>query len=149
MTGDTNDNDILRRIADIIERGISDGAHVGNIMLYNYTPGREGAEIGISIGEASTRGLGLGPAALVAFLRFAWASLAFRRIFLNTFAWNERAWRSFERAGFSEVSRNEDSGGTLIRMEARREWWLLWDSEGRFEPVLRRANPVVPDHPPR
>ena len=104
----------------------------GSAGLGNYTPGREGAEIGISIGEASTRGLGLGPAALVAFLRVAWASLAFRRIFLNTFAWNERAWRSFERAGFSEVSRNEDSGGTLIRMEARREWWLLWDGEGRF-----------------
>ena len=29
MTGDTNDNDILRRIADIIERGISDGGPAG------------------------------------------------------------------------------------------------------------------------
>ena len=122
-----------------------DGRHVGNVMLYNYTAGREAAEIGISLGEADVRGRGLGPAAMVACLRYAWANLPFRRVFLHTFEWNERAWRSFERAGFSEVSRLERWGSVLIRMEARREWWLLWDGEGRFEAVLRRA--LVPPLP--
>jgi RimJ/RimL family protein N-acetyltransferase len=117
----------------------ADGRHIGNIMLYNISGGRDAAEFGISIGESDGRGLGYGPAATVAFLRYAWAALPFRRIDLHTFDWNERARKSFERSGFSETGRMLRGEETLIRMEARREWWLLWDSEGRFEPVLRRA----------
>ena len=113
--------------------------HAGNMMLYNFGPARESAEFGISFGLESARGRGLGPAAMVAFLRYAWANLPFRTIFLHTFEWNDRARKAFERAGFSEAALIQRGDDLLIRMEATREWWLLWDSEGRFEGALERG----------
>ena len=112
--------------------------HAGNIMLYNFSAGRESAEFGISFGLEAARGRGLGPAATVAFLRYAWANRPFRTIYLHTFDWNERARKAFERSGFSEIARVARGEDVLVRMEVRREWWLLWDSEGRFDALLRR-----------
>lgn len=120
-----------------------DGLHIGNIMYYNISANREQAEIGISIGLEAARGQGIGAAATVAFLRFLWETTPFRLIFLHTLVWNERAQRCFRRAGFEEVGRLLRNEEWYVRMEVRREWWLLWDGEGRFaserrEPANRR-----------
>ena len=125
----------------------ADGVHIGNIMMYNFAGGREAAEFGISIGEDAQRGRGIGTAAAVAFLRYVWRNLPFRRVFLHTYEWNERAHRSFAAAGFSEVDRVLRGGERLIRMEARREWWLLWESEGRFDAVLAKARRLTTPPP--
>lgn len=119
-----------------------DGVHIGSAMYYNAT-GRQ-AEFGISIGRQEYRGHGLGTAATVAFLRFVWASRPFSVVYLHTLEWNERARRCFARAGFEAVSRVERSGEWYVRMEARREWWLLWDMEGRFEHLLADAPTPAP-----
>ena len=98
----------------------------------------------IVIGPAAHRGRGLGTAATVAFLRFLWQTYPFRRIYLHVLEWNAAARSSFRKAGFSETARVLRDHAVLIRMEVRREWWLLWDAEGRFpDPV-----PQPPTEPP-
>jgi RimJ/RimL family protein N-acetyltransferase len=125
------------------------GEHFGNIMYYNADLARTSAELGISIGAPAYQGHGLGTAATIAFLRYLWATHAFRRIYLHTLDWNERAQRCFAAAGFDEVVRVERTGQWFVKMEARREWWLLWDQEGRFEPALARARLPGADLPAR
>lgn len=114
------------------------GTHVGSIMFYNAGSGQESAEIGMILGDPAARGRGAGTALVVAFLRFLWAAYPFRVLWLHTLEWNERALRSFRRAGFSDAARVYRDPEWYIRMEARREWWLMWDGEGRFDGV---ANP--------
>ncbi len=116
-----------------------DGVHIGNLMYYNVDSGGERAEFGISIAREPYRGRGLGTEATVAFLRYLWQARAFRVVFLHTLEWNHRARRCFRRAGFEETVRVLRNGQWFVRMEARREWWLLWDMEGRFERHLERV----------
>ncbi len=109
-----------------------DGVHIGSIMYYNADHGSEAAEFGISIGDRRFRGDGLGREATITFLRYAWQAFPFRTFYLHTLDWNERALNCFRACGFNELALIERSGERYIRMEARREWWLLWEMEGRF-----------------
>ena len=124
-----------------------EGEHIGALMYYNADHASGTAEYGISIGLEEARGGGLGTEATIAFLRYAWRTLPLRRIYLHTLEWNERARRSFERAGFRQTDSVLRRNERFLRMEARREWWLLWDSEGRFTeyaaapPPAREAAP--------
>ena len=110
------------------------GQHIGNLLYYNADPTRRAAEFGMMIGVEAFRGSGLGREAVVGFLRYAWHNLPFGEFYLHTLEWNERAQRSFTAAGFDPVARVERGGLVFVRMEARREWWLLHDMEGRFGP---------------
>lgn len=114
------------------------GDQVGNIMFYNGDDARYSAELGVCIALRPYRGLGLGTEAVVAFLRYIWTELPYRVIYLHTLSWNERAQRCFEKAGFSRTARVFRKGEWFIRMEVRREWWLMWDQEGRFAPYQHR-----------
>lgn len=109
-----------------------DGQHIGNIMWYRADAGAGTAEFGISIGRKEYRDRGLGKQATILFLRYIWESTGFRVIYLHTLEWNERARACFRAAGFDDVARVIRDGQPFIRMEVRREWWLLWDAEGRF-----------------
>lgn len=116
-----------------------EGEHIGALMYYNADHVSGTAEYGISIGPAESRGDGLGTEATIAFLRFAWRALPLRRIYLHTLEWNERARRSFEIAGFRQTDSVLRRNERFLRMEAKREWWLLWDSEGRFVGYSRKT----------
>jgi hypothetical protein len=59
--------------------------------------------------------------------------------------WNERAARAFERAGYERTARVYRAEQWLLRLEARREWWLLWDSEGRFDFPAPSGRPAQQD----
>ncbi len=115
-----------------------EGEHIGALMYYNADHSTGAAEYGIFIGPGERRGAGLGTEATIAFLRFVWQSLPLRCIYLHTLEWNERARRSFERSGFRQTAVVVRRDERFLRMEAKREWWLLWDSEGRF-PAYRPA----------
>ncbi len=105
---------------------------IGNIMYYNADESRLTAELGICIALPEYRGLGLGTEVVVGFLRFIWNELPFRVIYLHTLQWNDRAIRCFEKAGFNPTARVLRQRQWLLRMEVRREWWLMWEQEGRF-----------------
>lgn len=110
----------------------NDGQHLGTIMLYNFGRAGESAELGVTIGDDARRGAGLGREAVTVFLRWLWNNRPLRVIYLHALEWNERAERCFLRSGFDPVARVLRDGQAFTRMEARREWWLLWDAEGRF-----------------
>lgn len=119
----------------------SDGRHIGTIMYYNGTTAGT-AEFGISVAEPGYRGAGVGAAATMTFLRGLWDTERIRIITLHTLEWNERAIRCFQRSGFEPNARVFRKQNWFLRMEARREWWLMWDLEGRFDekPVTGEAD---------
>ncbi len=110
-----------------------EGRHFGNIMVYNVASHRDEAEIGVSIGDEVDRGQGVGTEAVVLFLKFLFDSTPLRSVILHTFEWNERAVASFRKAGFEAAERVQRSDNQFfLRMRVRREWWLMWEAEGRF-----------------
>jgi RimJ/RimL family protein N-acetyltransferase len=124
-----------------------DGRHIGTVMLYNFGRDGESAELGISIGEPAARGRGLGREAVILMLRWAWANRPLRSVHLHALAWNERAIACFRNAGFAPTVRANRDGQDLVRMEVRREWWLLWEMEGRFAlaPAASNADAPTPE----
>ncbi len=115
------------------------GDHFGTIVLTGATPGAAVAELGITLGRPDYRDRGIGPRAVAGLVRHIWESTRVRRLELHTFPWNERAHRCFLKAGFRDVAEVLRGEERLLRMEARREWWLLWDGEGRFDFALPTA----------
>lgn len=109
-----------------------DGQHIGTVMLYNLGRAGDSAELGISIGETNARDHGLGREAIAVFLRWAWNNRPVRLIYLHALEWNERAIHAFRATGFDDAVRVFRGTQVLRRMEVRREWWLLWEAEGRF-----------------
>ncbi len=124
-----------------------EGRHVGNIMYYNGDLASGTAEFGVTIADESLRGAGLGREVVVAFLRYLWRSLPYRRIVLHTLAWNVRAQRAFAAAGFKPAGTVRRHGNEFVKMEALREHWLLSDMEGEFA-FATGDSPSLAVHPP-
>ena len=85
--------------------------------------------IGIGIGEPEFRGKGYGTDAMRVILRFAFTELNLHRVSLGLFAYNERALRSYEKAGFvlegrtrHDVYRDGTRGDSLWMGILRTEW---------------------------
>ncbi len=106
--------------------------HIGNIMYYNIDTFHGEAELGITVGEKSCWGKGYGSAAVALLLEYLLGRQGFRRIYLKTLDWNERARRCFISAGFAEYSRASRGSNTFVLMECRQEWLRKdADEEGR------------------
>jgi RimJ/RimL family protein N-acetyltransferase len=80
--------------------------------------GRE-AFVGLGIGETEYWSKGYGTDVMNVLLRFAFAEVNLKRVSLGVFAYNPRAVRSYEKAGF----RHEGQMRQLLRREGRR-----WDN---------------------
>ena len=100
----------------------ADGKHIGNVMYYNIDAVHHETELGITIGEPEYWGKGYGTEATRLLVEHLLRNLGFERVYLKTLEWNERARRSFGKAGFSECGRAYRSGNSFILMEIRREW---------------------------
>ena len=98
------------------------GAHIGNVMYYNIDAIRREAEIGITIGDRSCWGQGLGVDAVRTLVRHILRLTGFRRVYLKTLDWNVRAQRCFERAGFRHCGRSRRGGNSFIVMEYLAVW---------------------------
>jgi RimJ/RimL family protein N-acetyltransferase len=98
------------------------GRHIGNVMYYNIDTIRREAEIGITIGDRSCWGKGLGADAVRTLVRHIFRSTGFRRIYLKTLDWNVRAQRCFESAGFRHCGRSRRGGNSFIVMEYISLW---------------------------
>lgn len=73
---------------------------VGNCGFINTNWEDRSAEIGIHIGEKGYWDQGYGTKAMGLILKFGFDSLNFHRIYLRVFETNQRAIRSYEKAGF-------------------------------------------------
>ncbi len=100
-----------------------DGVHIGNCMYYDVDERRGQAELGIMIGDRGYWGRGYGSDAVETLLYHIFTSTGLSRVYLHTLVWNDRARRSFARAGFTEVRPVRRSGMDFIRMEVTRPEW--------------------------
>ncbi len=79
---------------------LADGRAIGTAGLHQVDHEAGSAAFGIAIGDEADRNHGHGTDALRAICEFGFGSLRLERIYLDVFAPNERARRSYERAGF-------------------------------------------------
>ena len=102
-------------------RALTDDTLLGDIDLYihNWT-GRD-AFVGLGIGEREFWGRGYGTDVMKVILRYAFLEVNLQRVTLNTFEYNPRAVRSYEKAGF----RHEGRERQFLNREGRR-WDLLY-----------------------
>ncbi len=79
---------------------LDDDMPIGSVSLFHVDAVNGSAGIGISIGEKSLWGLGLGTDAMFALLDFGFGQLRLERMWLDVYDFNARARRSYEKCGF-------------------------------------------------
>jgi len=110
-------------------RTLSDDKLIGFIGLGGINWANGNGWVGIGIGEREYWGKGYGTDAMRVLLRFAFQELNLHRPSLNVFAYNERAMRSYEKAGFKiegrsrEVLHREGARFDVIEMGVLRAEW--------------------------
>jgi len=111
-------------------RALADDRLLGRIDVeVDYWPHGEGW-VGIDIGDRAEWGKGYGTDAMRVMLRYVFTELNLHRVSLNVFAYNPRAIRSYEKAGFVVEGRrrqalNRDGRRRdIIHMGILREEWV-------------------------
>lgn len=108
----------------------ADGRAIGTAGLHQVDHEAGSAAFGIAIGDEADRGHGHGTDALRAICDFGFGSLRLERIYLDVFTGNERARRSYERAGFvlegtqRRAHFADGRFGDVHRMALLRDEWL-------------------------
>ncbi|MGP9034523.1 GNAT family N-acetyltransferase [Glutamicibacter mysorens] len=102
-----------------INRGTTDGVGlsitlpddtlIGHTALYKYNAPARSAELMIMIGGSNV-GQGYGTMAIKMIIDYGFREMGLNRIGLNVWAYNERALRTFNRAGFREEGRVRQAG---------------------------------------
>lgn len=103
------------------------GELIGMVSCYSIEWTSRTGELGVYIGEPNLWSRGLGTDAILTLLRHLFLDLGFRRVYLNTYASNTRALRSYSKVGFERT-------GTRRRFRPSvgyyREIRMLIDREG-------------------
>ena len=94
---------------------------IGSVGLGDALQVHADAFVGIGIGEPEFWGKGYGTEAMQLILRFAFMELNLQRVSLDVFEYNQRAIRSYEKAGFKMEGRQR---GMLLREGQR--WDLVY-----------------------
>ena len=79
---------------------LADNRRIGGAVLRDVDRENGSAEVAIFIGDRRLLGQGLGTDALNCLIDFGFGELRLERIYLHVFDYNERARRSYEKAGF-------------------------------------------------
>jgi RimJ/RimL family protein N-acetyltransferase len=115
---------------DFAIRTLEDDHLVGNCGLGGDIFPHGEAFVGIGIGERELWNKGYGTDAMMVILRYAFMELNLRRVALSTSAYNPRAIRSYEKAGFvhegrmREFFRRDGQRCDIVFMGILREEWL-------------------------
>jgi len=84
---------------------VHQGAHVGNVGLKDYEPGRKDAECFIEIGDPRLRGKGVGRQAMALLMDHCFERLGLNVIRLGVFDFNHSAIRLYQGLGFRRSGR--------------------------------------------
>lgn len=79
---------------------LEDGIHIGWVDLKNFDRTNKNAELGIAIGDKRYWGQGYGMAALYHMMQIGFEEFELEKIWLRVDADNEKAMKSYKRAGF-------------------------------------------------
>ncbi|ADY51406.1 GCN5-related N-acetyltransferase [Pseudopedobacter saltans DSM 12145] len=94
-----------------------DDKYVGNVQLLNVENGN--AELHIFVGVRTLWGKGIGKAATINILDFAFYELKLESIFLEVHKENKKAKGIYNSLGFRELNRKGQEGNTFAYMELR------------------------------
>ena len=97
-----------------------DGVLIGNIMYYDIDPVDKEAEVGIIIGDRDFQGKGYGSDAMVTLKNYIFQETNLENLYLHTLITNERARKSFKKAGFSEIGEVRKDGMNFIKMNYKK-----------------------------
>ncbi|MFL2761421.1 MAG: GNAT family N-acetyltransferase [Dehalococcoidia bacterium] len=98
-----------------------DGVHIGNCMYYDLDERRGQTELGIMIGDRDYWNGGYGTDAVVTLAEHIFKTISsINKIYLHTLDWNDRARKSFAKAGFVEVREVKRDGQNFVLMEMER-----------------------------
>ena len=98
-----------------------DGVHIGNCMYYDLDERRGQTELGIMIGDRDYWNGGYGTDAVVPLVEHIFKTISsINKIYLHTLDWNDRARKSFAKAGFVEVREVKRDGQNFVLMEMER-----------------------------
>ncbi len=78
---------------------------IGSIELRAFSPEARRCEMGMLIGDRAYRGRGYGTEAVRLACRFAFQEMGLERVHLQTFDFNTRAIRAYQKVGFVEEGR--------------------------------------------
>jgi RimJ/RimL family protein N-acetyltransferase len=78
-----------------------EGAHIGNVWLWDIDRRNRKAEVRVVVGAASARGRGLGSEAIDEICQHGFERLGLHRLYAYVLAHNPVARRAFESAGFA------------------------------------------------
>jgi len=92
--------------------------HIGNCMYYDLDERRGQTELGIMIGDRDYWNGGYGTDAVVTLVEHIFKTISsINKIYLHTLDWNDRARKSFAKAGFVEVREVKRDGQNFVLME--------------------------------
>ena len=110
-------------------RTLQDDRLIGFIGLFSDNWFHGDCWVGIGIGERDCWGKGYGTDAMHTILRYAFTELGLHRVTLGVFEYNQRAIRSYEKAGFKlegrerqRLRRDGELADILIMGVLREEW---------------------------
>jgi len=118
---------------------LEDGMPFGTISLMRIDRDNGGAGVGIAIGEKSLWGHGYGTDAMRALIDFGFGEVRLERIWLDVYDFNERARRSYEKAGFvvEGVQRHahfsEGKYRDVLLMSILRDEWQAQDRKRTWD----------------
>lgn len=109
---------------------------IGFVALRGIRWNQRDAWVGIGIGEAEYWGKGYGTDAMRLALRYAFMELSLERVSLGVFTSNQRAVRSYEKAGFipegieRQSTHRDGKTEDVLNMGILRQEWLAQNSGG-------------------
>ena len=140
MTEDMNDEKSQGRNFPFSIRTLADNRLIGFLHLeVNDWPQRD-AWLAIAIGRPEDWGKGYGTDAMRVLMRYGFCELNLERLTLNVFEYNERAVRSYLKAGFviegrqRQRLRRGDRRYDIIFMGVLRDEWQVQQSAGAAQP---------------
>lgn len=119
---------------------LADGRRIGNVSLRNLDRDNGSAEMAIVIVDKLHQGRGLGTDALNCIVDFGFGELRLERIYLHVFDYNERARRSYQKAGFQtdavlrHARFHRGAHHDVHLMSILRDEWLALDRRRAWAP---------------
>lgn len=122
---------------------LEDDEPIGTLGLHEIDHHNGNASVGIGIGEKRLWGQGYGTDAMNALLDLAFGQLRLERVWLDVYAFNQRAMRSYEKCGFTlegTLRRAHYARGEYLdvhRMGILRDEWQALPRPKSWELTLR------------